>query len=272
MKAPTSDHGFSGSIPQLYNQFLVPLIFASYADDLADRVVLLKPSNVLELAAGTGVVTRRLAAKLPAIVPIVATDLNRAMLDQAASVGTSRPVTWQQADAMALPFPDESFDAVACQFGVMFFPDKAAAFAEARRVLRPGGTFIFNVWDQIERNELTHCIEQVLAGLFPDDPPQFMSRTPHGYYDEKVIARDLALGGFEGAPTFHTLAARSKAESPRVPAIALCQGTPLRSEIEARAPARLAEVTDAAAEEIARRFGRGPVDARIQGLVVTVAW
>src|SRR5262245_29489526 len=144
MSAPTDDRQFTGSIPELYEKHLVPLIFDQYAEDLVRRLAVYAPRRVLELAAGTGVVTRRMAASLPAHTSIVATDLNQPMLDHAARVGTVRPVEWRQADAMQLPFADASFDVVVCQFGVMFFPDKRHAFAEAHRVLAPDGVFIFN--------------------------------------------------------------------------------------------------------------------------------
>jgi SAM-dependent methyltransferase len=192
------------------------------------------------------------------------------MLDQASSVGTQRPVEWRQADAMRLPFGDATFDAVVCQFGVMFFPEKAKAFAEARRVLSPGGVFIFNVWDRIEENEFADIVTTALASLFPKDPPRFMARTPHGYSDRSTIERDLAGGGFTAPPRIDTVAARSKAASARIPAIAYCQGTPLRSEIEARDAARLGEATDFAAQAIAKRFGQGAVDGKIQAHIVTI--
>jgi SAM-dependent methyltransferase len=204
-------------------------------------------------------------------VSIVATDLNRPMLDLAASIGTKRPVEWREADAMQLPFDDQSFDAVVCQFGVMFFPDKSKAFSEARRVLKPGGTLLFNVWDRIEENEFADVVTRALESVFPADPPRFMARTPHGYHDVAVVARDLAQGGFVAAPEISTVPARSKALSPRIPAIAYCQGTPLRNEIEARDNARLGDATDTAAEAIAARFGRGAVDGKIQAHVVAVA-
>jgi SAM-dependent methyltransferase len=264
---PLADAKFGGSIPQLYERLLVPLIFQPYADDLAARVAHHRPARVLEIAAGTGVVTRALAQCLPASGTIVATDLNQAMLDQAIATGTARPVQWQQADAMRLPFPDAAFDAVACQFGAMFFPDRAAAYAEARRVLRPGGHFIFNVWDRIEDNEFAHVVTDALAQAFPLDPPRFLARTPHGYHDLAVIADDLARAGF-AAPACTTLAARSRAATPDVPAIAYCQGTPLRNEI---APSRLDEATAIATAALAQRFGAGPVDGKIQAHVVAVA-
>jgi len=267
MNAPSTDRVFSGSVAELYERCLVPLIFAPYADDLAARVVARAPRRVLEVAAGTGVVTRELARRLPADATIVATDLNQPMLDQAAAVGTARPVEWRQADALQLPFDDASFDAVVCQFGAMFFPDRPAGYAQARRVLRQGGALCFNVWDAIEHNELSALVIDALAPLFPDDPPRFLARTPHGYHDRAAIERDLALGGFT-AWQIETVAARSRTESAHAAAFALCQGTPLRAEIEARGPTRLAEATAAAAAAIAQRFGAGPIDAKIQAHVV----
>ncbi|MFI5445759.1 class I SAM-dependent methyltransferase [Polaromonas sp. UC242_47] len=270
MDKPASDALFTGSIPELYDSYLVPLIFESYAADLAQRVAALDPSHVLETAAGTGVVTRAMVQALPGHVELVATDLNQPMLDRAMAVGTPRPVTWQAADAARLPFEDASFDIVVCQFGAMFFPDKARAFAEARRVLRRGGVLLFNVWDRIEENEFAHTVTTVLAGLFPEDPPLFMARTPHGYFDREIISRDLAAAGFDAAPRIETIAARSRAVSARVPAMAYCQGTLLRNEIEARSGANLEQATSACAAAIAERFGAGPVDGKIQAHVVCV--
>ena len=270
MSSPGSDKVFAGSIPKVYEAYLVPLIFEPYAADVAGRLSALPLSRVLEVAAGTGVVARAMTAALPDSVSVVATDLNQAMLDQAAAVGTKRAVEWRQADALRLPFPDETFDAVVCQFGVMFFPDRPAAFAEARRVLKPGGTYIFSVWDKISENEFADAVESALASFFPEDPPRFLSRTPYGYHDRGPIEGDLAAGGFNAPPRIETVAARSRAESARVPAAAFCEGTPLRGEIEARDASRFDAATDAAARVIAGRFGAGAVDGKIQAHVVTV--
>jgi SAM-dependent methyltransferase len=264
------DRVFKGPIPRLYDGYLVPLIFEPYAGDLVTRLAARPLSRVLEIAAGTGVVTRVMASVLPADVEIIATDLNQGMLDEAASAGTKRPVTWRQADAMALPFQDETFDVVACQFGVMFFSDKPAAFAEARRVLKPGGIFLFNVWDRIEENEFANTVTISLESLFPDDPPRFLARTPHGYYDLDTIARDLASGGFTAPAQMATIAARSRASSPRIPAIAYCQGTPLRVEIEARDSSGLAEAIDVATDAISAQFGHGHVDGKSQAHVIAI--
>ncbi len=270
MSNPDTDKVFTGSIPKLYETYLVPLIFEPYAADLASRLASRSLTRVLEIAAGTGVVTRALASVLSDRVALVATDLNQPMLDLASALGTKRPVEWRQADAMQLPFPNGMFDAVVCQFGVMFFPDKSKAFSEARRVLRSGGVFIFNVWDRIEENEFADTVTTALESLFPKDPPRFLARTPHGYYDPPTIERDLADGGFTASPQFTTVAARSRAKSSRFPAIAYCQGTPLRNEIEARDASRLGEATDLAAEAIAQRFGRGAVDGKIRAHIVTI--
>ena len=255
----SGDTVFAGSIPRVYDELLVPLIFEPYAAELAARVAAHRPARVLELAAGTGVVTRRLAQTLAPDAAIVATDINDPMLAQAAAIGTTRPVEWRPADAMALPFDDGSFDAVVCQFGVMFFPDKPAAFAEARRVLRGGGRFHFNVWDRIEDNEFAFEVTEALGSA------RFLARVPHGYFDRETIARDLAAAGF-ASPEIETIAARSRAASPEVPAIAYCHGTPLRNEL-----ADLDAATRAAAAAVARRFGSGAVDGKIQAHVVSVA-
>jgi SAM-dependent methyltransferase len=270
MSSLNIDKLFAGSIPKLYEAYLVPLIFEPYAADLAIRIKAQRPSRVLEIAAGTGVVTRALASALPESTSIVATDLNQPMLDQAATVGTERAVEWRQADAIQLPFDNATFDVVVCQFGVMFFPDKVKAYSEARRVLRPEGVFVFNVWDRIEDNEFADTVAKALESVFPKDPPRFLARTPYGYYDRNKIAHDLAQGGFTAAPRIDTVAARSRANSSQEPAIAYCQGTPLRTEIEARDAARMGEATDAAAEAISKQFGRGPVDGKIQAHVITV--
>jgi len=270
MAKPASDTVFVGSIPKLYDTLLVPLIFQPYADDLAKRLSSRRLERVLEVAAGTGVVTRAMASTLPERVSITATDLNQPMLDYAAAIGTSRPVEWRQADALQLPFADRSFDAVVCQFGAMFFPDKVKAFAQARRVLRPAGVFLFNVWDRIDYNDFADVVTAGLQDMFPSDPPLFLRRTPHGYFDAASIRSDLANAGFAKPAEISTVAARSRAASPRVPAEAFCRGTPLLNEITARDPSRLEEAVDVAGRAIAARFGDGPVEGRVQAIVVSV--
>ena len=266
-----NDTVFAGSIPELYDRYLGPLIFAPYAADLAARLSdFMGAAHVLETAAGTGIVTRALDKAMPASVSIVATDLNQAMLDHGAKQLASTRVAWRQADAAALPFPDAHFDAVVCQFGAMFFPDKVKAFGEARRVLKEGGRFVFNVWARIEENEFPHVVMGTLARVFPDDPPKFMERTPHGYHDTKRIVEDLRRAGFARLD-IETVAKMSDAPSAREPAIGFCQGTPMRGEIEARDKTRLGEATDAAEQALVARFGKGPISGKISAHVIT-AW
>ena len=256
------DEIFAGSIPELYDTYLVPLIFEAYAEDLAERIKAFSPNDVLETAAGSGVVTRALASRLGPRVRYVVTDLNQPMLDHAGQMqGADDRISWQQADALDLPFENESFDVVGCQFGVMFFPDKVVGFTESRRVLRPGGRFVFNVWDQIEENEFAHVVTQAAGEVFPEDPPMFLARTPHGYHDVRTIRSDLRAAGFSEV-LIETIEETSTAPSPRHPAVAYCQGTPLRNEIEARDANLLDHVTARATEAIASRFGTGPVSGK----------
>ena len=265
-----TDSRFAGSVPALYERCLVPLIFQPYADDMARRVLARRPLRILEIAAGTGVVTRAMAAALGTATRIVATDLNQAMIDEAVARGGLPSIEWKQADAMSLPFPDASFDAVVCQFGVMFFPDRAAAYAETQRVLEPGGVFFFNAWDRIEDNEFADAVNGALKAHYPKDPPLFLERAPYGYYDVPTIRADLVKGGFAKNNRIDTVAARSVADSAHVPAMGFCQGSPLRMEIEARDAAGLEQATDVAMKAIEQRFGTGIVDAKIQAHVVSV--
>jgi ubiquinone/menaquinone biosynthesis C-methylase UbiE len=263
-----SDKVFAGSVPQNYDRYMVPLIFEPFAADLAQRAASLSPGVVLETAAGTGVVTRALAPKLSPGTSYVVTDLNQPMLDYAVSQqAPDSRIEWRQADALALPFEDAAFDLVCCQFGAMFFPDRPAAYREAKRVLKPGGHFLFNVWDRIEENVFADDVTNALARIFPNDPPRFLARTPHGYHDTALIRRDLQDAGFSDV-AIETRADLSRASSARVPATAYCQGTVLRNEIEARDAGKLEAATDYAASAIADRHGRGEVAAKIQAHVV----
>ena len=262
------DSVFTGSIPQIYDSHLVPLIFQAYADDLAERMGSREPSSVLETAAGSGVVTRAAARRLDPGARYTVTDLNPAMLEHARSrQRDDARFSWQPADALELPFPDDSFDIVLCQFGVMFFPDRIKGFAEARRVLKPGGLFLFNTWDRIEENHFAEEVTRAAGTLFPDDPPLFLARTPHGYHDPDQIRSDVEAAGFSGV-RIAALERASAAASPDIPAIAYTQGTPLRNEIEARDANLLTEATEAATAAIRVRFGDGSVEGRIHAFVV----
>jgi len=263
-----TDKVFAGSIPENYDRYMVPLIFEPFAVDLARRAASFSPGAVLETAAGTGVVTRTLAPRLSPDASYVATDLNQPMVDYAAAQQPpGSRIEWRQADALALPFEDAAFDLVCCQFGAMFFPDRSSAYRQAKRVLKPGGHFLFNVWDRIEENVFADEVTNALAEIFPNDPPRFLARTPHGYHDTALIRRELEEVGFSRV-VIETRAEQSRASSPRIPAVAYCQGTVLRSEIEARDAGKLEAATDHAASAIAARHGSGAVAAKIQAHVI----
>jgi SAM-dependent methyltransferase len=263
-----TDQVFRGSIPALYDEFLSPMFFAPYARDMAARLRALHPRRVLETAAGTGIVTRALAAALPQDATIEATDLSQPMLEQAARHPSAPGISWRQADAQALPFPDAGFDAVVCQFGAMFFPDRPKAFAEAHRVLKPGGHFLFSVWDRIEANDFADVVLKAVAVMFPDNPPVFCSRIPHGLYDTALLTTELHAAGFTDV-SVETVALVSEAPDARAVALGLCQGTPMRHEIEARDASRLGEATDTAAAAVAARFGGGAVSGQLRAFILT---
>ena len=260
-----TDTAFAGSIPALYDRYMGPMLFAPYAAIVAERAKMLQPVRILETAAGTGIVTAALHAALPD-AEIVATDLNQAMLDIAAERITSDKINFSQADAQALPFADDSFDLVVCQFGVMFYPDKVTANAEARRVLRPGGRYLRVIWDRLDRNSVSHVLGQALAQIYPDNPAAFLERVPFGYHDRTWIERDLRAAGFNDIE-FETVDLRSRG-SAREAAIGLVQGTPMRTEIEPRARDALERATDCGTQALRKLEGPHGLDAPMAAHIV----
>jgi SAM-dependent methyltransferase len=258
----TQEASWIGEMPQYYDRALGPALFAPFARHLAVIAAKLAPQRVLELAAGTGIATAELVRALPDAT-ITATDLNPAMVSWAAE-HVSGPV-WKQADAGQLDFPDDSFDLVLSQFGVMFFPDKPAAFAEAARVLEPGGTMLFSVWDDVEYSPFPAAMVESLAAVMAD-PPTFIVRVPHGYGDEGRIREDLQAGGLL-ATGIERVVLRGYAPSARVLTEGFCLGTPLRFALQERG--LLAKLTDELAEEMTDRLGDGPLEAAAAAYVVT---
>jgi SAM-dependent methyltransferase len=236
------DVRFSGSVPANYERYMVPLLFRPYAELLADRARQFQPRYILETAAGTGVVTDALARALPE-AEIVATDLNQAMLDVAATRVSAPNVTFREADALDLPFEDASFDLVVCQFGAMFYPDKVKGNAEARRVLRSGGHYLLAIWDRIERNTLCNLANRSMHELFPDDPPKFMERGPFSYYDPASIERDLIAAGF-GDVQIETIELTSRSPTAEDAARGLTYGSPMGVELEEYGPDAVEQVFD----------------------------
>ena len=263
---PDTHASFIESIPKTYDAFLGPIFFEPYALDLTRRVPALTRGRILELAAGTGILTRRLRTGLAQNVEIVATDLNEAMISMARTkFASGEPVTWSEADATKLPFPDSSFDAVLCQFGFMFFPDKQAAFDESRRALVPGGTLIFNVWDSLEHNDLARSANDAVERHFPTDPPTFY-HTPYGFNDTRVISAMLVKAGFE-AIEHSTVSLPAESPSPRASATGIIEGTPALVEIRRRDPTAIPAIVAAVEKDLAARFGVGAIRASTRAIV-----
>ncbi|MFE0403850.1 class I SAM-dependent methyltransferase [Streptomyces nigra] len=248
-------------MPAAYEQYLVPVVFQPFAEDLAARAAALRPRRILELAAGTGVLTSCLLGALPS-AEVTATDLNEAMV----AFGSTRApgAVWRQADAERLPFPADSFDLVACQFGVMFFPDRVAAFTEVGRVLAAGGRFLFNTWGPLEAHGFEVALQAGLERAFPVDPPEFFRRIPHGYAHPAVVGADLTAAGFD-VEDEQELTLPGRAPSTADLATGYLTGTPVRAAVEAHrdAPTVRATVID----EMTARLGAGPVTASMTAYV-----
>jgi len=187
---------FAGTVPQNYDRYLGPLFFEPYALDLVERLKSRHFERILELASGTGRVTRHLVELLSKKGQLYATDLNPDMLEDAKHRLESKAITWQVVDAHEIPFDADFFEAVVCQFGVMFFKDKPKAFTEVYRVLQPGGTFLFNTWDHYRHNTASYLTQQVMNEVFPDNPPDFMEKGPYSFFDTGRIRQLLEEAGF----------------------------------------------------------------------------
>jgi SAM-dependent methyltransferase len=261
---------FSASVADLYDAILGPFMFEPFARETAGRLAGMD-GEVLEIAAGTGIVTRELDRMLGPGARIMATDLNPPMLEVAArKLAGSARVDWRQADALALPFADGRFDAVVVQFGVMFYPDKVAGHAEAARVLRTGGRYVVSVWDDLASNPVAQVVHEAAGACFPDDPPDFFARTPHGRHDAARLVADMVAAGFADTAVETVTLAAGRMEANDL-ARGFCQGTPLRGEIAQRDEGRLREVTAAVARALEARFGAGPIDSPIQAHILTAS-
>ena len=259
---------FTGDIPGNYDRYLAPLFFEPYADDLVARITPHDGMRILEVACGTGIVTRRLVARLAGRGTIIATDLNEAMFAHARTRLPGRgDATYRHADGTSLPFESRSFDVVVCQFGVMFFPDKAAGAREAFRVLRPGGTYVFSVWDALEHNPVARLTHATIASFFPSDPPRFYT-VPFSYHDVDVIQALLRDAGFE-AVRCERVAKEGTSASAAEAAIGLIEGNPVFGEIMQRRPEALADIKAAVAERLARELGDQPLRAPLRAIVAS---
>ncbi|MDH6539873.1 SAM-dependent methyltransferase [Streptomyces sp. SPB4] len=265
MTGINADRQWSESMPTAYEQYLVPVVFRPFAEDLTARAAALRPRRILELAAGTGVLTENLLAAAPS-AEVTATDLNEAMV----AFGSARApgAVWRQADAQRLTFPDGGFDLVVCQFGVMFFPDRVGAFSQVRRVLAPGGRFLFNTWGPLETHAFEIALQAGLERAFPVDPPRFFQTVPHGYADPTLVAADLAAAGFT-VEDEQELTLQGRAASTADLVTGYLTGTPVRAAIEGRGDGPAVRAT--VIEEMTARLGPGPVTAPMTAYVFRAA-
>lgn len=257
---------FVGSVPENYDRYLGPMLFEPYANDIAQRIPARDGISVLETACGTGIVTAKLRERLPAGARLVATDLNEGMIKFAQQKRGAPGIEWQMADMTALPFPDQSFDYVVCQYGVMFLPDKTAGMREAYRVLKPGGKFIFNIWDSLRTNDLSRVVNDVVVAMTQPAPVRFLEATPYGWSDPAAMRGFVEAGGFADA-TANPVEFECVSPSARDAATGLVQGTPIVVAVKERDPAMIAKLTDAAAEALAREFGDAPCRGRMRAFV-----
>ncbi|MGY0036570.1 class I SAM-dependent methyltransferase [Pedobacter sp. NJ-S-72] len=268
MKTETKTTAFSGSIPFNYDEYLGPLLFEAYAVDMARRVTLLQPANVLEVACGTGRLTKQLMETLSSNVSLVATDINLGMIALAMDkMGEDSKVQWIVADAMSLPFDDESFDCVAGQFGVMFYSDRVKAYQEAFRVLENGGTFIFNSWDIMSNNPIVLLVKELMEEYFPANPPSFYN-IPFSYSDQAVIKTDLINGGFSDI-NIKVLKVNGYSANSYDAAKGLLEGTPIYAGIVEQCADLLPELTEKLSDRLAEVYGTSDLNVPLQALIVT---
>lgn len=263
---PAANVAFVGSIPENYDRYLGSVLFEPYAADLVKRVRVPEGGSLLEVACGTGIVTRRLRDQLDESIKIVATDLNEAMINYASQKFRAHEnIEWKSADALDLPFEDQSFDAVVCQFGLMFFPDKQKGVSEAYRVLKPSGHFIVSVWDAIEHVDLAKAAETVIKKFFPEDPPDFYD-IPFSFHEQDKLRSVLTTAGFREIK-IDVVPFPCVSSSARDAAHGLIHGNPVITAINERDPSKAPEVEASLAEKIAAQFGSTPMQARMQAIV-----
>lgn len=267
-REPDKNAKFQGSIPELYDKHLGPVIFEPYADDLARRASHFEVQGaVLEIACGTGILTRSLHRGLPKPTRLVASDLNQAMIDCAkAKLPDSKSIEWRQADAGALPFDSGAFDTIICQFGFMFVPDKNAAFREARRVLSPGGTLLFNVWGSLADNPFGRIGDETIRTFFDRDPPTFY-QVPFGFHDEALLRQLLSANGF-GDIAIERVKLETRSSSAKSFATGLVRGNPVSLAIEDRG-LDVEKIVEAVTAALVREGGDNPFRSTMQALVVT---
>lgn len=258
---------YSGTIPEYYDQYLDSLLLKPYAIKMAGEIEKLGPESILELSAGTGILTEALIDQMPVTTKMLVTDINPEMMDLAKSkLWSYQNISWQLADAMNLPYSDNTFDAVLSQFGVMFYQNRHQVYRKIKEILKPGGTFIFNTWGSIHDNSIIELTERVLKRVFPFDTPNFL-HIPFGYHRYEQIIPDLSIAGFSTF-TINTVKQTGYATSAVEAATGLLQGTPLCTEIIERDPERLHLVIEELSKSIEKHYGKYDINVPLLALEI----
>lgn len=259
-----------GASIAIRDRYLAPSLFAPFAEDTARRLSRFSMGPLLETSADTGVLTQAISSAMSAGLTIIATDPSAELV----SFGSAKPgmarVTWQQADPAALPFADARFGIVACHFGIAMTTRRVQNFIEARRVMKQGGRFVFNVPAHLRHNPVAQSMQAAMESLFPADPPGFIGHVLHGYADTQLIDDDLTEAGFTDA-IYAVADFPFVAASARDVAIGYCLGTQLRDEIEARAPCGVQRVVEGVTAALESRFGTGLIETTMRSHFVSAA-
>jgi ubiquinone/menaquinone biosynthesis C-methylase UbiE len=269
MSTPAISIDFSAAVPGFYDEHLGPMFFEPYAIRMADKICMLPTDNILELACGTGTLTSLLLhwiEKKPNGV-IIASDINPSMLAFAEKKLNHKNILWRKIDALEIPYRDESFGCITSQFGVMFFSDRVKAFKEVWRTLKPGGTFIFNCWDEILHNPIADIVNNALNHFFSGNAPAFYT-IPFSYHDTNIIRNDLREAGFYDMH-FRLENATGYCVSVENAVKGLIFGTPTITAIEALDPERLPLFLKYLEIEISKKFGNNNLAIPLQAHVVS---
>ena len=248
-------------------RYLVPSLLQPFADDMARRLARLTLGPLLEVSAGTGVLTQALTSAMSAGLSIVATDPDRATVAYASVKPGMARVTWQHAEPQALPFLDAAFGIVTCHFAVATMPARLRAFRETRRVMKPNGRFVFSVPGNIRHNPVALCVRDALHKLLPTAPPRYIEHGLHGYADNETIDDDLTSVGFTDA-LYTTVELPYAAASATDAAIGYCLGTPLRAELGAGSTTMAIE---AVAQALQTRFGTGAINTTMRAHIISAS-
>ena len=260
---------FSGSIPHHYEQYLGPMFFEPYAIEVSKRIDPSSVHIVLEIASGTGRVTRHLRERIPGTSKLIASDISQDMLSVAKEKLRNLDIDWQIIDAQQLPFNDNSIDLVVCCFGYMFVPDKPKAFAEAYRVLKPGGMLLFTTWNKLELNAASYTY-RTAAKKYLQDPLSESYNLPFSMNDERAISSILQNAGFSKI-TIESVNKVSISQTAKEAANGLAQGGSIYNEIMKRNPAWIEEIKSIVEKKLAENFGAAPMIAPMSA-VISQAW